>query len=105
MEVAGEQPYPATVVAAAGPSAGSTGNTRRNSDSRHRQRTDRTHSIGRTARCSRSGSHSLLQYQECRTGLRRTWWAGRHTRRSYRRRSIDLHAARNHRSYAAAGSP
>lgn len=106
MEVEGEQLYLATVVvAAAGPSAGSTGSRRRNSDSRHKQRRDRTHSIERTGRCSRLGSHSLLQLPELQTGLRMMWCAaGCHIHRSLRRRNTDLHAARSHRSSAGAGS-
>lgn len=104
-EVAEEQQLLETVAAAAGPFAGSIGSKRRNSDSHHTQRTDRSHSTGRTAHCNLLGFHSHLQLQASRMGFRTMGLVGGYIRHIPRRRNSDLHAVHIHRSYAAVGSP
>lgn len=93
-------------AAVAGPSAGSTGSRRHNSDSHHKQRMDRIRSIERTERCSRLDLHLLLlQAPRFLMGSLTMWPAAQSIHHHiHRRGSTDLHAAHSHRSYAAVGS-
>ena len=97
---------PAAVAVAAGPSAGSNGSRRHNSDNRHRQHRDQNRNIEHTAHYNRLGLHLLRQRRAFHVlmDFRLTRGSAGWNSLRIHRRNTDLHAVRTHHSFVEADS-